>query len=558
MLHPSLYSTSNSTYGAFEKPKPSAYTTSGTFLSKSVDAKLSVSAMGLDEKTALLIVSEGSQLAEVFTKSALDTTEVILVKHGATFAQVLASVGKLGATYDVVGVKDHGHDGFFNLGGNEADLHTIDQNDFIVAFLKELGTRVKPGGRLELLGCAVEAGAEGQKPLDRLQARVGVKVAALLERDSNGLVIGRDGAAVNMHDEPVVSEYFDLAAVGTYIEAFVGPLKSAVAGDVVVADGGSDIVARREEMFGMAASAIFWLWSAAASSWAGAAAAGLIVVSSLVGAVLITHWHEGITIDLGFLSFKKEWGIWPKAHWQFVMGAKLDPETGAGFDFRFGLDDITKAFNLGGTANITYSAITHGRTAKQLFENLNWGPIDPKIKALLNGDGAMMATRALVGVLNTGNLGKDGEPGVAGEELSIVKDVREGRVFDHGVDLVHTFKDNQKNKREIKAKMKVAIGPELRILIKDHRIHTKDEDGYEVSGALVSLPVMGFTTPGKVGLFIGQNKSENMMKLELMLPFKVPKKTMAGLLFANALNAAGLTFFLTVEFPYTPGPTLRA
>ena len=49
MLHPSLYSTSNSSYGAFEKPKVSAYTTSGTFLTKAVEAKeLSVSAMGLD------------------------------------------------------------------------------------------------------------------------------------------------------------------------------------------------------------------------------------------------------------------------------------------------------------------------------------------------------------------------------------------------------------------------------------------------------------------------------------------------------------------------------
>ena len=84
MLHPSLYSTSNSSYGAFEKPKASAYTTSGTFLTKSVEAKLSVSKMGPEKKTTLLVVSERSGLAELFTEAALPSTTVVTVKYPST------------------------------------------------------------------------------------------------------------------------------------------------------------------------------------------------------------------------------------------------------------------------------------------------------------------------------------------------------------------------------------------------------------------------------------------------------------------------------------------
>ena len=138
MLHPSLYSTSNSSYGAFEKPKASAYTTSGTFLSKSVDAKLSVSAMRLDAgKTALLVVSELSGLAELFSDAALPSTTVVTLKYGrdagqtprttSDVEQAIRDAGVLpDATFDVVAVMDHGRDGHFSLfGDDEVDLKKI-------------------------------------------------------------------------------------------------------------------------------------------------------------------------------------------------------------------------------------------------------------------------------------------------------------------------------------------------------------------------------------------------------------------------------------------------
>ena len=130
MLHPSLYSTSNSTYGAFEKPKPSAYTTSGTFLTKAVEAKeLSVSAMGLSAgKTALLVASEGSELLDLFTHAKLPSTTVVALKYDSTVETAIEAVRKEVESpgnwhrwkeYDVVAVMDHGSDGHFSLFGDD-------------------------------------------------------------------------------------------------------------------------------------------------------------------------------------------------------------------------------------------------------------------------------------------------------------------------------------------------------------------------------------------------------------------------------------------------------
>ena len=191
MLHPSLYSTSNSTYGAFEKPKPSAYTTSGTFLTKAVEAKeLSVSAMGLDAgKTALLVVSEGSELLDLFTQTALPSTTVVTLKYDLTWEAAIEAVRKEVESpgnwhrwkkYDVVAVMDHGSDGHFSLFGDDVismkglDFDKLDFSEKpkkhrqesvfgrefgeFGSFCMFLGSLVKSGGRLDLLGCAFAPG----------------------------------------------------------------------------------------------------------------------------------------------------------------------------------------------------------------------------------------------------------------------------------------------------------------------------------------------------------------------------------------------------------------
>ena len=87
-----------------------------------------------------------------------------LVSGERDFAHVKLRV-PAGTKFDAVGILDHGAPGRFcllkSVGGGDIDLADLASSD-IAAFLKALGGLVKPGGRIDLLGCSVAAGPEGR------------------------------------------------------------------------------------------------------------------------------------------------------------------------------------------------------------------------------------------------------------------------------------------------------------------------------------------------------------------------------------------------------------
>ena len=80
----------------------------------------------------------------------------------------------------------------------------------IAAFLKDLGSLVEPGGRLDLLGCSVAAGPEGRALLAQVEALAGVTVAA--STDKTGGAADADWE-MESHGLNVAKDYFSLEAL---------------------------------------------------------------------------------------------------------------------------------------------------------------------------------------------------------------------------------------------------------------------------------------------------------------------------------------------------------
>ena len=158
-------------------------------------------------------------------KATLATTTVVAVKYDTWSLDALwglhhrAARSPAGTKFDAVGILDHGAPGRFcllkSVGGGDIDLADLASSD-IAAFLKALGGLVKPGGRIDLLGCSVAAGPEGRALLAQVEALTGVTVTA--STDKTG---GAEGADWVMETDnlQVIPSYFHADKLGEWKEA---------------------------------------------------------------------------------------------------------------------------------------------------------------------------------------------------------------------------------------------------------------------------------------------------------------------------------------------------
>ena len=119
-----------------------------------------------------------------------------------------------------MGILDHGAPGRFcllkSVGGGEIDLADIATDASIAAFFNGIGGLVKPGGRIDLLGCSVAAGAEGRALLAQVEALAGVTVTA--STDKTGGAADADWE-METEDLTVAADYFDEVQLAEWKEA---------------------------------------------------------------------------------------------------------------------------------------------------------------------------------------------------------------------------------------------------------------------------------------------------------------------------------------------------
>ena len=114
----------------------------------------------------LLLVSDNLPEHEMLIKATLATTTVVAVKYDswslADLGDAISKSAPPGTAFDAVGILDHGAPGRFcllkSVGGGDIDLADLATDASIAAFFKGIGSLVKPGGRIDLLGCSVAAG----------------------------------------------------------------------------------------------------------------------------------------------------------------------------------------------------------------------------------------------------------------------------------------------------------------------------------------------------------------------------------------------------------------
>ena len=212
------YATTNSQYGAFDgKAAASMHASSTTAFSK----------LSIPEAVPrrLLLVSDNLPEHEMLIKAALPMTTVVAVKYDsmslADLGDAISKSAPAGAAFDAVGILDHGAPGRFcllkSVGGGDIDLADLASSD-IAAFLKALGGLVKPGGRIDLLGCSVAAGPEGRALLAQVEALTGVTVAA--STDKTGGAADADWE-METHGLNVAKDYFDVEALKEWKHAAI-------------------------------------------------------------------------------------------------------------------------------------------------------------------------------------------------------------------------------------------------------------------------------------------------------------------------------------------------
>ena len=182
---------------------------------------------------SLILVSDNLEKHEMLIKATLATTTVVAVKYDTWSLDALWGAIErrvpAGTKFDAVGILDHGAPGRFcllkSVGGGDIDLADLASSD-IAAFLKALGGLVKPGGRLDLLGCSVASGPAGRALLAQVEALTGVTVTA--STDKTG---GAEGANWVMETDnlQVIPSYFHADKLGEWKEAAFLPFLAGAA-----------------------------------------------------------------------------------------------------------------------------------------------------------------------------------------------------------------------------------------------------------------------------------------------------------------------------------------
>ena len=190
---------------------------------KAISETRSALTQGAVAPRTLLLISDNLPKHELLLDAALASTTVVAVKYDQwSLGALIDAINKsapAGTTFDAVGILDHGAPGRFcllkSVGGGDIDLADLASSD-IAAFLKELGGLVKPGGRIDLLGCSVAAGPAGRALLAQVEALTGVTVTA--STDKTG---GAEGADWEMetHGLDVAKDYFDKEKIAAWKEA---------------------------------------------------------------------------------------------------------------------------------------------------------------------------------------------------------------------------------------------------------------------------------------------------------------------------------------------------
>ena len=178
---------------------------------------------------SLILVSDNLEKHEMLIKATLATTTVVAVKYDTWSLDALWGAIErrvpAGTKFDAVGILDHGAPGRFcllkSVGGGDIDLADLATDASIVAFFKGIGGLVKPGGRIDLLGCSVAAGPEGRALLAQVEALTGVTVAA--STDKTGGAADADWE-METHGLNVAKDYFDVEAVKEWKHAAIAPL----------------------------------------------------------------------------------------------------------------------------------------------------------------------------------------------------------------------------------------------------------------------------------------------------------------------------------------------
>ena len=178
---------------------------------------------------SLILVSDNLEKHELLIKATLATTTVVAVKYDswslADLGDAISKSAPAGAAFDAVGILDHGAPGRFcllkSVGGGDIDLADLATDASIAAFFTGIGGLVKPGGRIDLLGCSVAAGPEGRALLAQVEALTGVTVAA--STDKTGGAADADWE-METHNLNVAKDYFDVEALKQWKHAAIAPL----------------------------------------------------------------------------------------------------------------------------------------------------------------------------------------------------------------------------------------------------------------------------------------------------------------------------------------------
>ena len=184
---------------------------------------------------SLLLVSDNLEKHEMLIKATLATTTVVAVKYDTWSLDALWGAIErrvpAGTKFDAVGILDHGAPGRFcllkSVGGGDIDLADLATDASIAAFFKGIGGLVKPGGRIDLLGCSVAAGPAGRALLAQVEALTGVTVTA--STDKTGGAEGADWV-METHGLDVAKDYFDKEKIAAWKEAALLPLVPIAAG----------------------------------------------------------------------------------------------------------------------------------------------------------------------------------------------------------------------------------------------------------------------------------------------------------------------------------------
>ena len=182
---------------------------------------------------SLILVSDNLEKHELLIKATLATTTVVAVKYDTWSLDALWGAIErrvpAGTKFDAVGILDHGAPGRFcllkSVGGGDIDLADLASSD-IAAFLKALGGLVKPGGRIDLLGCSVAAGPAGRALLAQVEALTGVTVTA--STDKTGGAKGADWVMETANLQ-VIPSYFHADKLGEWKEAAFLPFLAGAA-----------------------------------------------------------------------------------------------------------------------------------------------------------------------------------------------------------------------------------------------------------------------------------------------------------------------------------------